>query len=115
MKAPRLPDTATHAPIVEFHQEFGDCRVELGQVNEGPTPKAFEQPALDDQNCRFDLCPVARSPWSRRQHRAVVMRSHFGIAAVDLRIVQACLDDRDLALSGTNNAGAPPNIDSARV
>jgi hypothetical protein len=40
---------------------------------------------------------------------------HPGIRSVDLRRVQAGLDDGDLALSGTMRRGTPPMAASARV
>lgn len=36
------------------------------------------------------------------------MRRHLRIGTIDLRVVQARLDDRDLVLSGTSSAGMPP-------
>lgn len=59
-----------------------------------------EQPALDDQHIGLDLRLVARPPRPCRQHRAVVMGRHAGVATVDLGIIQARPDHRDLGVVG---------------
>jgi hypothetical protein len=51
------------------------------------------------------------------------MRRHLGVGAIDLRLVETGLDDRDprfregrlLVLSGTSSLGTPPIAAKARV
>ncbi|MCP1854424.1 hypothetical protein J2R80_008247 [Bradyrhizobium sp. USDA 4541] len=57
-----------------------------------------EQPALDHEDRLFDLRLV---PWPSRpgrQNGGAVMRRHVGVAAVDLRVVEAGLDHCDLGI-----------------
>ena len=60
--------------------------------------KAAQKPALDNAHRRLDLRLVARPARSGRQHRTAVMGRHPGIGAVNLRIVTAGLDHRDLRI-----------------
>jgi hypothetical protein len=55
-----------------------------------------QKPALDNANRVLDLGLVLRTPRTGRKNSGVVVRRHVGIGTVDLRIVKAGLDDRDL-------------------
>ncbi|MGY3695420.1 hypothetical protein ACVIGA_005500 [Bradyrhizobium sp. USDA 3240] len=57
-----------------------------------------EQPALDHEDRLLDLGLVPWPSWPGRQNGGAVMRRHIGVAAVDLRIVEAGLDHRDLGV-----------------
>src|ERR1700746_4169119 len=57
-----------------------------------------EQPALDHENRLLDLRLVAWPSWPGRQNGGAVMRRHVSVAAIDLRIVEAGLDHRDLGV-----------------
>ena len=60
--------------------------------------QATEQPALDDEDGLLDLGLVARLARSRRQDGRAVMRGHLRIGAIDLRVVEARLDDCDFGV-----------------
>ena len=60
--------------------------------------QAAEQPSLDDQHRDFDFRLVARPPRPCRQDRGVVMGRHVGASRIDLRLVEAGLDDRDVGV-----------------
>lgn len=86
---PRAPDTAQNPTIVEIGQQFGNRGVHLGQAIEDAMAQTAEKPALDDPHGRLDFRLVARAARPCREHRAVVVGRHPGIAAVDLRIIAA--------------------------
>ena len=98
------PSRRIGAILVQPPQQFGDGRVQLGQAVELPIAQSRQYPALDDENRGLDLRLVARSMGSGRQHGGAVMRRHFGIGSVDLRLVQAGLDDGDLGVVGHEQA-----------
>lgn len=60
--------------------------------------QAAEQAALDDEDGLLDLHFVARLARSCRQDGRAVMRRHLRIGAIDLRVIEARLDDRDLGV-----------------
>ena len=60
--------------------------------------QAAEQPSLDDQHRDFDLRLVARPARPCRQDRGIVMGRHLGVGPIDLRLVEAGLDDGDLGV-----------------
>jgi len=62
--------------------------------------QAAEQPALDDEDGLLDLGLVARLARPRRQDGGAVMRRHLRVGTIDLRVVQARLNDRDLGVVG---------------
>lgn len=95
-----LADAAHDPAIVEIDEQLADRGIEFGKAVKDPVAQPPEQPAFDDQHAGFDLGLVARASRPRRQHRAVIMRCHLGIAAVDLGIVEAGLDHRDLGIVG---------------
>lgn len=84
--------------VVEPAQHLADRCIELGEAVEGAVAQASDQPALDHQYRLLDLGLVPRAAWPRRQDRRVVMRCLLGVAAVDLRIVEARLDDSRLGI-----------------
>src|ERR1700688_4306469 len=62
------------------------------------SPRPAEPPALNHEDRLLDLRLV---PWpSRPGNGGAVMRRHVGVAAVDLRIVEAGLDHCDLGVVG---------------
>ena len=79
-------------------QHLGDGGVDLGQAVEAPVAQPAQQPALDDAHGGFDLGLVARLAGPGRQHGGVVVGGHLAVGAVDLRIVEAGLDHRDLGV-----------------
>ena len=93
--------------LVELAQQLADRRVELGQAVKAAMAQTTQEPALDDQHRHLDLRLVARPARSGRQDGRVVMRSHLGIGAVDLRLVQAGLDHRDLGVVRHQQVGHP--------
>ena len=60
--------------------------------------QSAQKPALDNQHRGFDFRLVARPARPSQQDRGVVMRRHLGVAAIDLRLVKAGLDDRDFGV-----------------
>ena len=92
--------------LVEADQQLADRLVELGQAVEAPVAQPPQQPALDDQHAGLDLGLVARLARPGRQDGGVVMRRHLGIGAVDLRLVEAGLDHRDLGVVGHDQTAA---------
>jgi hypothetical protein len=74
-----------------------------------------QNPPLNDENRCLDLGLVAWPPRAGRQHGGSAIRRHLGIGAIDLRLVQASLDEATLALSGTMRRGTPPRAAKARV
>ena len=91
-------EPADRALLVEPLQQLADRRIQLGQAVEAAMAQAAEQPPLDDQHATFDLSLVARPARPGRQDRGAVMRRHLGVGSVDLRLVQAGLDDGDLGV-----------------
>lgn len=61
---------------------------------ESPVAQAAQNPAFHDQHTGFDLGLVAWLARSRRQDADALMPGHLRIGPVDLRLVQARLDDR---------------------
>ena len=84
--------------LVETDEQLADRLVQFGQAVEAAMAQPAEQPALDDQHAGLDLGLVARPARPGRQDGGVVMRRHLGIGAVDLRLVEAGLDDGDLGV-----------------
>ena len=84
-----------------------DRRVQLGEAVEPPIAQPTDEPAFDDQHASFDLGFVTRPAWPGRQHSGAVVRRHLGIGSVDLRLVQAGLDDGDLGVVGNNETWHP--------
>ena len=91
-------EAADRSHLVELVQQFADRRVEFGQAVEAAMAQPAEQPTLDDQHRHLDFRLVARPPRSCRQDRRVVMRRHFGVGAVDLRLVEAGFDHGDFGV-----------------
>jgi len=79
-------------------QKLADRRVELGQAVEAAMAQPAQEPALDDQHGGLDLRFVARPPRAGRQDSGVVMGRHVRVGAIDLRLVETGLDDRDLGV-----------------
>ena len=71
--------------------------------------QSAQQPALDDQHRGFDFRLVARPARPCRQDRRIVMRRHLGVAAIDLWLVEAGLDDRDFAVVRHQQPGHAAN------
>ncbi len=84
-----------HDPVVELRHQVGDGGVQIADAVPDPVAQPPQQPALDDANARFHLGFIAGAVRSRRQHRCAVVCRHLGVGPVDLRVVQARLDDRD--------------------
>ena len=91
-------EPAQHPLVIELLQQVTDRTVHLGHTIKPAMAQASEQPALDNQHAGLDFGLVARPPRTGRQDRALVMRCHLGIAAVDLRLVKAGLDDGDFGV-----------------
>ena len=101
--------------LVEPLEQLADRRVQLGEAVEPPIAQPTDEPALDDQHASFDLGLVARPSWPGRQHGGAVMRRHLGIGSVDLRLVQAGLDDGDLGVVGNDETRHAADGARARV
>ena len=84
--------------LVEPGHQLGERRIDLGEAVEDAVAQPPEQPALDHQHRLLDLRLVARPSRPGRQNGGAVMRRQVGVTAVDLRIVQAGLDHRDLGV-----------------
>ncbi|RXH38650.1 hypothetical protein XH99_00795 [Bradyrhizobium nanningense] len=83
--------------LVEPGEQLANRRVDLGEAVEDAMAEATEEPALDDEDGLLDVARLARP---RRQDGSAVMRRHLRIGTIDLRVVQARLDDRDLGVVG---------------
>jgi hypothetical protein len=70
--------------------------------------QAAEQPSLDDQHRDFDFRLVTRPARPCRQDRGVVMGRHFGVGPIDLRLVEAGLDDSDFGVVRHQQLGYAP-------
>ena len=70
----------------------------LGEALEPDVAQPAEQPALDDQHRPLDLRLVLRTARPGRQHAGAVMPRHLRIGTVDLGIVEARADHRDLGV-----------------
>ena len=79
-------------------QQLADRGIEFSQTVEAAVAQAAEQPSLDEQHRDFDFRLVARPARSRWQDRGVVVGRHLGVGPIDLRLVKAGLDDRDLGV-----------------
>jgi hypothetical protein len=79
--------------FVELCHELGERGVDVGETVEDPSPKPAEQPALDDQHGLLDLGLVARLSWPRWQDGGSIMGRHLAVGTIDLRLVEAGLDD----------------------
>ena len=93
--------------VVELPQQLTDRRVEFGQTVEAAVAQAAEQPSLDDQHRDFDFRLVTRPARPCRQDRGVVMGGHLGIGSIDLRLVEAGLDDSDFGVVRHQQLGHP--------
>ena len=82
--------------VVELPQ-LADRGVEFSQTVEAPVAQAAEQPSLDDQHRDFDF-RLVRPARPCRQDRRIIMRRRLGVGPIDLRLVEAGLDDGDLGV-----------------
>ncbi len=82
--------------LVEMRHEIGDRRVDFDQAVKDAVAQPPQQPSLDDQHRLFDFRFVARALRPGWQNGGPKMRRHLGICSIDLRIVEAGLDDRGL-------------------
>ena len=81
-----------------MRHEIGDRRVDVRQAVKGSVTQPPEQPSLDDEHGLLNFGFVPGPPRPRRQNGGSVMRRHFGIGPIDLRIVKAGLDDGGLRI-----------------
>jgi hypothetical protein len=95
-------EAADQSLLVEAFEQLADRCVQLGEAVEPSVAQTTDEPALDDQYASFDLGLVARPSWPGRQYSGAVVRRHLGIGSVDLRFVQAGLDDGDLGIVGND-------------
>ena len=93
--------------LVKPDQEFADGRIQLRQAVEVPVAQASDHPTLHEQHAQFNLCLIPRAARPCRQDGGVVMRRHLGIGSVDLRLVEARLDDGHLRVVRNNQPGNP--------
>ena len=77
--------------FVELRHELAERGVDVGEGDEGSSPKPAEQPALDDQHGLLDLRLVARLSRPRRQDGGFIMGRHLAVGTMDLRLVEAGL------------------------
>ena len=91
--------------LVELGHEFAERGVDVGEAGEDPAPEPAQQPTLDDQHRLLNLGFVARLSRPRRENGGSVMSRHLGIGSVDLRIVEAGLDDGGLRIVGHEKFG----------
>ena len=94
----RRAETPDRPDVVEVLHQVGEGRVDIGQMMESAVAESAEQPSLDHQNRLLDFRFIARATWACRQDGGVVMGRHVGIGPVDLRLVEAGLDHRDLGI-----------------
>ena len=94
----RRAEPADRTLFVEMRHEVGDRRVDVRQAVKGSVTQPPEQPSLDDEHGLLNLGFVSGPPRPRRQNGGSVMRRHFGIGPIDLRIVKAGLDDGGLGI-----------------
>ena len=94
----RRAEPADRPFLVEMRQQFADRRIDLGQTVKSPMAQPPQQPSLDDEHGLLDLRLVPRLSRSRRQNGGVVMRGQFGVGPVDLRVIEAGLDDGGLGV-----------------
>ncbi len=94
----RYAEPADRALFIEMRHEIGDRRVDVRQAVKGSVTQPPEQPSLDDEHGLLNLGFVPGPPRPRRQNGGSVMRRHFGIGPIDLRIVKAGLDDGGLRI-----------------
>ncbi len=90
---------------VEPREQLADRHLDLGEAVEGAMARATEQLALHDEHGLLDLGLVARLTRPRRQHGGAIMRRHHPIDAIDLRVVEARRDERDLGVVGHQERG----------
>ena len=110
------PAETAHDPVVEPRHQIGDGGIEFAQAMPDPMAQAAQQPALDDADAGLDLGFVAGPIWPRRQHRRAVMGGELGVGSIDLRVVEARLDDRDLGIVGHQQPGhAAEEIERAHM
>jgi hypothetical protein len=74
-------------------QTGGDRGVELRQTEEGLMPQAGQNPALDEQDPRFDLRLVAGFADAGRNHRDAVVPGQICVGRVQLWFIPAGLGD----------------------
>ena len=80
-----------------MRHEVGDRRVDVRQAVKGSVTQPPEQPSLDDEHGLLNL-GFSRGRRGRAGNGGSVMRRHFGIGPIDLRIVKAGLDDGGLGI-----------------
>ena len=94
----RCAEPADRTLFIEMRHEIGDRRVDVRQAVKGSVTQPPEQPSLDDEHGLLNFGFVPGPPRPRRQNGGSVMRRHFGIGPIDLRIVKAGLDDGGLRI-----------------
>lgn len=80
--------------LVQPRKQLANRRIDLGKAVEGAMAQAAGEPALHNEDGLLDLGLVARLARPRRQYGSAVMRRHFRIGSIDLRIVEARLYNR---------------------
>src|SRR5205823_1173915 len=98
----RDAEPADRSLLVEPLEQIADLRIQLGEAVEPAIAQTTDQPAFDDQHAGFDFWLIAWPAWPGRQHGGAVVRCHLGIGSVDLRLVQAGLDDGDFGVVGND-------------
>src|SRR5271155_3667589 len=117
----QLPASHAEPPdgsfFVQMLEQLADGFVDLSQADEDAVTQPPEQPALDNQHRLFDFRLVARFSRARRQDGGVVMGRHFGIGAIDQRVIEAGLYDGGPGIvrhEQMRNAAAASNPSSLR-
>src|SRR5271156_1951242 len=95
--------------LIELGHELAERGVDVAEAIEDPAPEPSDEPALDDQDGLLDLRLVARLPGPGGQDGGSVMGRHLGIGAVDLRVVEAGLNDGGFGVVGHDEFGNPPD------
>src|SRR5271157_423427 len=102
--------------LIELGHELAKRGVDVGEAIESSAPQPAEQPALDDQDGLLDLRLVARLPGPGGQDGGSIMGRHLGIGSVDLRVVEAGLDDSGFGVVRHDEFGNPADrLEGARM
>jgi hypothetical protein len=102
---PGLADPPDRALLIEPGQKLADRLVHLVEGMEPAMTEAAEKPALDDQHAAFHLGLVARAARPGRQDGGAIMLGQRRIGPIDLRIVEAGFDHRDLGIVRNQKMG----------
>jgi len=96
----RQPQPADRPFLVQPLEKTTDRGIDFGKAVKGVMAQTPEQPALDEQYRLLNFCLIPRASWPGWKAGCAVMGRHIGVSAVDLWIIEAGLDHRDLGVIG---------------